>query len=257
MQDYKSQAQQTSNEIKNLFKLIFYALDIEKFSGIPEIMPLPDTMFFAAYRLARIYHYNQVDKAGKPYIYHPLKLAAEFAPHNDFQIVAILHDVLEDTSCNIFDLKKAGIPNELISAVAAMTRDRDTDYFQYIRDLCDNKWALAVKLADLYHNTDISRLPDINKWDCKRMVKYKKSLEIMLRYILDEKPICDYVLRISRYNINEQFDDKSQLIAELSKYFKLSEQPIVNKLITFRDSDFDNTGTAKNSYQDITVYAYK
>lgn len=257
MQDYKSQAQKTSVEIQNLFKLMFHALDIEKFSDIPEIMHLPDTMFFAAYHLARVYHYNQVDKAGKPYIYHPLKLAAEFAPHNDFQIVAILHDVLEDTSCNIFDLKKAGIPTELISAVVAMTRDRDTDYFQYIRDLCDNKWAFAVKLADLYHNTDISRLPSINKWDCKRMVKYKKSLEIMLRYILDEKPICDYALNISRYNINKTFDDKSQLISELFQYFKPSEQPIVSKLITFQDSEFDNMGIARHSYQGITVLAYK
>lgn len=257
MQDYKSQAQKTSVEIQNLFKFIFHALDIEKFSDIPEILSLPDTMFFSAYRLARVYHYNQVDKAGKPYIYHPLKLASEFAPHNDYQIVAVLHDILEDTSCNIFELKKVGIPNELISAVVAVTRARDTDYFQYIRDLCDNKWAFAIKLADLYHNTDISRLPEINKWDCKRMLKYKKALEIMLRYILDEKPICDYALNISRYNINKQFDDKSSLTAELFKYFKPSEQSIVSKLVTFQASDFDNMGIAENSYQDITVYACK
>ena len=257
MADYKALTFQIARETRYLFQLIFNTLEINKFSDLPELKPVPDTMFYAAYRLARVYHYKQVDKAGEDYILHPLKIAKEFTPHNDYQTVAILHDILEDTTCNIFELKKAGIPQELIMSVVALTRAQSTDYFQYIRDLCSDKWALAIKLADLYHNTDVSRLKEITVWDYKRMIKYKKALEIILQYLLAQKPICSYRLEIRRYSYSQEFESREAIKTELSRYFTEKEQGLVNKLLDFRQAKFDNTGIAVNSYRDFAVYAYK
>ena len=100
-------------------------------------------------------HHGQLDKAGIPYILHPVHLAEQM----DDEItctVALLHDTVEDTAVTQEDLAKA-FPPEVVEAVALLTHDPAVDYFDYIRAIRRNPIAAKVKLADLNHNTDQTR----------------------------------------------------------------------------------------------------
>lgn len=112
----------------------------------------------AAMRLAYRAHHGQVDKSGIPYIFHPIHLAESM----DDEIsctVALLHDVAEDTSVTMAELK-AIFPREVTDALTLLTHDKNTDYFEYIRAIKNNPIARKVKLADLAHNSDQSRCCD-------------------------------------------------------------------------------------------------
>lgn len=126
-------------------------------------------------------HHGQVDKAGVPYIFHPLHLAESM----DDEITccaALLHDTVEDTDVTLEQLS-AVFPPELVEAVRLLTHDPDTDYFEYVRRIKANPIALKVKLADLAHNTDESRFAGVQvpkeKIGCLRD-KYAKAKGILL-----------------------------------------------------------------------------
>ena len=127
-----------------------------------------------AFGIARKAHEGQFDKSGKPYIEHP-KRVAEGVHGEAAKAVAYLHDVIEDTDVELEDLRKAGIPEEVIVAVEAMTHRDGEDYFDYIERLKKNPLAREVKQADLNHNMDMSRIPDPGEADYKRLEKYKEA----------------------------------------------------------------------------------
>ena len=126
-------------------------------------------------------HEGQVDRYGFPYIHHPLYVANMMKTEKKC-IVALLHDVVEDSDITLKDLEKEGFPAECITAIGLLTRWEGEDYMDYIRHLKDDPIAKSVKLADLYHNSDESRVlgkpteEDLNRWK-----KYKKSMEILKR----------------------------------------------------------------------------
>lgn len=124
------------------------------------------------------HHKNQFDKSGQPYVFHPF-LVAENQKDETRTIVALLHDVIEDTDMTFEDLKKEGFNNEVIEALKLLTHDYDVDYFEYVKKIANNPIALDVKLADLKHNSDISRLNKITKKDLKRKQKYDKCIEYL------------------------------------------------------------------------------
>jgi (p)ppGpp synthase/HD superfamily hydrolase len=104
-------------------------------------------------------HHGQVDKSGVPYICHPLHLAESM----DDEIsccVALLHDVVEDTEVTLQQLARE-FPAAIVEAVALLTHDPDTDYFDYVRRIRSNPIAKKVKLADLAHNCDASRFAGV------------------------------------------------------------------------------------------------
>lgn len=128
--------------------------------------------------LAYSAHHGQLDRSGVPYIFHPLHLAEQM--HTESEIVAaLLHDVVEDTTVSLTDLQKAGFSSEIIEAVRLLTHDKNTPYMDYINALKDNSIARAVKLADLKHNSDLTRLKDHSEKTRERLKKYAEALKIL------------------------------------------------------------------------------
>jgi (p)ppGpp synthase/HD superfamily hydrolase len=103
-------------------------------------------------------HAGQVDKAGDPYILHPLRVMLRFTDPTE-RIVAVLHDVIEDSHVKLSDLEQMGFTQETISALDALTRRPGEHYFAYIKRLSLNQTATQVKLADLADNTPRSASP--------------------------------------------------------------------------------------------------
>ena len=124
-------------------------------------------------------HKNQVDKSGFPYAHHPLHLAKQMTDEAT-TIVALLHDMVEDTEWTLEALAKEGFPAGAIEAIALMTHDPDVDYLDYVRIIKQNPIARAVKLADLAHNCDTTRLETVTEEDRQRVKKYQKATQLLL-----------------------------------------------------------------------------
>lgn len=135
-----------------------------------------------AMRLAYRAHDGQVDKAGVPYIFHPIHLAEQMTTEACV-CVALLHDVVEDSDVTIEDIA-ALFPAEVTEAVRLLTHEENVSYLDYIRALRANPLARTVKLADLAHNSDESRLRDAVAHEpasvAKRRAKYDAARAILL-----------------------------------------------------------------------------
>ena len=129
-------------------------------------------------------HKDQLDKSGMPYVYHPFHLAEQMDDEYS-TCVALLHDVVEDTNITLDDLSRF-FPKEVIDAIALMTHDDSVPYLDYVKKIKTNPIASKVKLADLRHNSDLTRLDKIDDKAIERVEKYKKAIRI-----LENKFICD------------------------------------------------------------------
>ena len=123
-------------------------------------------------------HKDQVDKSGLPYIAHPIHLAEQMTDEATC-CVALLHDVVEDTPITFEDLEKEGFYSEIIEALKLLTHDDNVNYMDYVQEIKKNPIARAVKLADLNHNSDITRLDNPTEKDFERREKYIKAIEIL------------------------------------------------------------------------------
>ena len=123
-------------------------------------------------------HKDQIDKSGMPYVFHPFHLAEQMADENT-TIVALLHDVVEDTEYTLDDLRKIGFNEDVLSAISLMTHADDVPYMEYVAQIKTNLIAKAVKLADLKHNSDMSRLDRITQKDEERAKKYRQAIELL------------------------------------------------------------------------------
>ena len=123
-------------------------------------------------------HKNQVDKVGLPYVYHPLHVAEAMNDENT-TVVALLHDVIEDTNITIDDIISYGFDEEIVEALKCLTHDKNVDYYDYIKIISFNKIATIVKLADLEHNMDLNRLNNITEKDLDRVKKYKNCYQYL------------------------------------------------------------------------------
>lgn len=123
-------------------------------------------------------HKGQVDKAGRDYIEHP-KYVASLLTTPVEQTTALLHDVVEDTSLTIDNLKKWGFSPEVVEAVSCLTKDKKESYETYIKGVANNALATRVKIADLTHNMDTSRLDHLTANDRKRIAKYKWAKQVL------------------------------------------------------------------------------
>ena len=131
-----------------------------------------------AMKLAYKAHHGQVDKGGIPYIFHPYHLAEQM-PDEYTTCVALLHDVVEDTDVTLEEIK-ALFPPEVADAVAVMTHCKDEPYLDYVRRVSKHPIARIVKLADLRHNSDQTRLENAD--EATRLYfqeKYRKAFEIL------------------------------------------------------------------------------
>lgn len=123
-------------------------------------------------------HAGQVDKGGKPYINHPQAVAASLT-NTEYKIVAYLHDVCEDTSITFADLKDMGFTYRIVNSIRLLTKTDELTYEEYLRRLRMDSCARAVKMADLKHNMDITRIPNPSEKDYARIEKYKRSLAFL------------------------------------------------------------------------------
>lgn len=132
-----------------------------------------------ALRLCFEAHKDQLDKSGLPYVFHPFHLAEQMDTEETV-CVALLHDVVEDTDYTIEDLIAMGFPKPVTDALALMTHDENVPYLDYVAKLKDNPVARQVKLADLKHNSDLTRLDRIDEKALERVEKYRKAMELLL-----------------------------------------------------------------------------
>lgn len=124
-------------------------------------------------------HKGQYDKAGNPYISHPIYIAGKMKT-NDEIIVALLHDVIEDTDLTLDYLVEEGYPDNIIKAIDAITKKPEEDYGAYIKRVKENPLARSIKIEDLKHNMDLSRIKNPTEKDLQRVARYKWALEILM-----------------------------------------------------------------------------
>ena len=132
----------------------------------------------AAIKLAFKAHEGQVDRSGIPYVNHPLHLAEQMETEDEI-VVALLHDVIEDTDYTIDDLRALGISDAASEALLLLTHDDAVPYLDYVRNLKGNPLAAKVKLADLRHNSQLSRLEKVRERDLERLEKYTAARAIL------------------------------------------------------------------------------
>jgi hypothetical protein len=126
-------------------------------------------------------HAGQVDKAGQPYVLHPLRMMLAVTTP-EARMAAVLHDVVEDTTFTLDDLRAEGFPASVLEAVEALTKREGEDYEAFIRRVAPNPIAREVKLADLRDNSDLSRISEPTVRDRERIKKYSRAIAYLERW---------------------------------------------------------------------------
>jgi (p)ppGpp synthase/HD superfamily hydrolase len=121
-------------------------------------------------------HQGQTDKGGKPYIFHPLQVMSR-VESIDEKIVAVLHDVLEDTEVTAEQLRTVGFGVHIIEAVKGLTRSKGEEYSDFISRAKSNPLSRVVKVADIQENMNLDRIPHPTQEDRARVEKYKRALQ--------------------------------------------------------------------------------
>lgn len=134
-------------------------------------------MLNKALNIAYKAHIGQLDKGGSPYILHPVRVALH-CQTEDEKIVALLHDVVEDTSITFEDLKTEGLDDRLLEALKCLIKEEGEDYKAFIERVSTNRLATKVKIQDLKDNMDVTRLNGKAHW---KLETYKEALEYLER----------------------------------------------------------------------------
>lgn len=199
-------------------------------------------------------HAGQVDKSGLPYVFHPFHLAEQM-DDEDSTVVALLHDVVEDSDYTVKDIKGMGFGNDVVDALALLTHNPEVPYLDYIKGIVQNPIAKKVKRADLEHNSDITRLNhEPTEIDRKRLSKYwlaKKILDNDLRYIYPE-PSYDEVaheddqfcsVSPDRYESFLEGFHYGMIASEifLRKQFEIEESVLIEELEGYRNQMIEFT----------------
>lgn len=136
----------------------------------------------AAIKIVVEAHSGQLDKAGQPYVLHPLRVMLSLSDEKD-RIVGVLHDVIEDTSITYDYLIANGFEGqrEILEALKSVTRKEDETYEEFIERVALNPIGKIVKLADLQDNMNLSRIPNPTTKDFERLKKYEKAKEMLTK----------------------------------------------------------------------------
>ncbi|SOD03788.1 HD domain-containing protein [bacterium JGI 053] len=128
-----------------------------------------------AIRIAAEAHRGQQDRAGAPYVLHPLRMMLRMRSDAE-RMAAVLHDVVEDTAWTLDDLRARGFPAEVLDAVDALTRRPGEAYDACVERAAAHPVARRVKLADLEDNLDLRRLDAVTADDLERIGRYLRAL---------------------------------------------------------------------------------
>ena len=123
-------------------------------------------------------HRDQKDKSGLPYVFHPFHLAEQM-PDEITAAAALLHDVAEDSAYTVDDLRAIGFPDSVTHAVDLLTHKKGVPYTEYVLAIKADPVARTVKLADLRHNSDLSRLDLPTERDLARAEKYRQAIRLL------------------------------------------------------------------------------
>lgn len=127
-----------------------------------------------AIRIAVEAHRGQHDRAGAPYILHPLRMM--FRVQTDAErMAAVLHDVVEDTAWTLDDLRARGFPDEVVNAVDHLTRRADESYEAFVERAAAHPVARRVKIADIEDNLDVRRIGSVGEGDTERLNRYLRA----------------------------------------------------------------------------------
>lgn len=124
-------------------------------------------------------HKGQFRKDGSPYVLHPLRLMMSVNSPEE-KIVAVLHDVVEDTDVTMQQLEDEGFSEQVLAALGLVTHDDGTSYEDYITNIKGNPIARAVKLADLRDNTNVFEIPQLSAKDLQRLEKYHRAYKTLM-----------------------------------------------------------------------------
>lgn len=124
-------------------------------------------------------HEGQKDKAGSPYILHPIRVSNRCLTDEE-KIVALLHDVIEDTNVSASDLLASGFPRNIVEAVLSVTRNEGESYEDFVIRSKQNPIGRQVKLHDLEDNMDITRFNQLTEKDLVRLNKYLKGYRSLI-----------------------------------------------------------------------------
>ncbi len=124
--------------------------------------------------LATQAHSGQTERNGQPYIFHPLRIMCRMRTETT-RIIALLHDVVEDTDITLADLREKGYSADIVNAVDALSRRDGESYDAFIDRAAANPLAVHVKLADLEDNMDVRRLPEVLQRDAQRLEQYRAA----------------------------------------------------------------------------------
>ncbi len=124
-------------------------------------------------------HEGQVDKAGQPYILHPLRLMLLIINQNE-RITAVLHDVVEDSDVSLKDLKAEGFSEDILEAINCLSKKTGENYDDFILRISKNDLASAVKIEDIKDNLDVTRIDNLSDEDLTRIKKYHRALKFLI-----------------------------------------------------------------------------
>lgn len=135
-----------------------------------------------AIAIAARVHEGQVDKAGQPYILHPLRVMFRLGSDEE-RIVAVLHDVVEDSDVTFEELEREGFSDRILTALEGVTKrpeeEGDAGYEAFVKRAAENPLARRVKIADLLDNMDLTRLSELSERDFRRLDRYVKALRYL------------------------------------------------------------------------------
>ncbi len=133
-----------------------------------------------AIELACQAHAGQVDKAGQHYILHPMRLMLGLQEDEE-RIVAVLHDVIEDSDITLNDLVKYRFSKSVIDAIDCLSKRTSERYEDFIMRISSNKLARKIKIEDIKDNLDLTRMTSISDKDLARVAKYHNALKVLLK----------------------------------------------------------------------------
>jgi (p)ppGpp synthase/HD superfamily hydrolase len=138
-------------------------------------------MIKIAKEIATIAHKDQIDKAGKPYVKH-LEAVASKVIGTEEKTVAWLHDIFEDTDFS-YEQLSVFFPISIVEAVEALTKRKGESYEDYLKRIAENPLAIKVKMADLEHNTDLTRFDSPTETDKTRVQKYVERRNLLVELV--------------------------------------------------------------------------
>lgn len=189
-------------------------------------------------------HKDQTDKSGMPYVFHPFHLAEQMIDE-ETTIVALLHDVIEDTPCTPDDLRAMGFGEDVLEALALMTHDKRIPYMDYVAKIKENEIARTVKLADLRHNSDLTRLDEIDEKAKTRVEKYKAAIRLLSAQETSFLPHYDRGIGAWRVDFPDRDAEEGDLLyvageyAKTGLYFPYNDSATAGKAYSGHAHSFD------------------